>query len=109
MNVLMFFLTMLSAVFYMREDFLFGIFLGVVSLVFLFGAFETSKEKYKAHLFVGSVIVLFFAGMSLLEYSVGFLKPLLGEEKEGLSLGNFILFFEGVVSLFFVFKKRVIG
>ena len=107
MNILMFILTLISGILYMKIDLLFGIFLGVVSLVFLAGQFEISKEKYHAHMFVGSIIVLFFAGMSLLEYLTGLLRPILGEERITLSAGHYTLFLTGLVALFMIFKKRM--
>ncbi|WP_233185588.1 hypothetical protein [Thermotoga sp. SG1] len=76
-------------------------------MVFLYGTFEISREKYRAHLFVGSLIVLFFAGISFLEYLTGFLKPLLGEEKSTLTFGNYVLFLTGAIALFTVLKRKV--
>ncbi|ACM22818.1 MULTISPECIES: hypothetical protein [Thermotoga] len=107
MNILMFILTLISGILYLKSDILFGVFLGVVSMVFLYGTFETSREKYRAHLFVGSLIVLFFAGVSLLEYLTGFLRPLLGEEKITLTPGNYVLFLTGAMALFTVMRGKV--
>ena len=105
MNLVMFTLSVISGILNIKSDFLFGIFLIVVSLVFLFGTFERSRERYLAHLFVGSLIVLFFAGMNLLEYLTGFLKPLLGEERNTLTAGNYALFLTGAMALFIILRR----
>lgn len=106
MNLVMFLLTALSGILEFWNDRLFGFFVLVISLVFLFGCFEKQRERYRAHLFVGSVLVLFFAGFSLISYLVSFLMPLLGEEPKSLTLGDAVLVSSGFISILNVYRGR---
>ncbi len=90
-----------------RADFLFGTFLGIVSLIFLFGIMDSIVEEKlaTAHLMVGAFIFSIFAIFRILELASSYLGIVLGEAPDKITIADILLMVMGVLS-FLIFLRE---
>ncbi|RKX57051.1 MAG: hypothetical protein DRP24_01530 [Thermotoga sp.] len=91
-----------------RTDLLFGLFLGIVPLIFLFGIMDSIVEEKlaTAHLMVGAFIFSIFAFFRILEFASSCLGIILGEAPREITISDTLLIIAGVLS-FLIFLKEV--
>ncbi|MCD6100059.1 MAG: hypothetical protein J7K33_05695 [Candidatus Marinimicrobia bacterium] len=91
-----------------RTDLLFGLFLGIVPLIFLFGIMDSIVEEKlaTAHLMVGAFIFSIFAFFRILEFASSYLGMVLGEAPREITIFDILLIVAGVLS-FLIFLKEV--